>query len=70
MGNKQSYSYEQVFDQQSEENETISVTEFMRKVEDYGEWKELVGFLKGKNLNPKLVRKYIEAVLEIEKQNA
>jgi hypothetical protein len=37
-------------------------------IEDFGEWKELVGYLKGKNLNPKLVRKYIEVILEINKK--
>lgn len=70
MVKKGPYTEEEVFfDTKEPKTEEISVTQFMNQVVDYGEWKELIGYLKGKNLNPKLVRKYIEAVLEIEKSS-
>jgi hypothetical protein len=59
--------YSDIADLPEIENGFMDAQEFLNRIEDFGEWKELIGYLKGKNLNPKLVKKYIEAVLEIDK---
>jgi hypothetical protein len=62
------YEEEEVFHVFNVEKEpTLNLIDLQNSIENYGEWKELIGYFKGKNLNPKLVKKYIEAILEIEK---